>query len=485
MKIHWENLLIKVLALLLLSGQVQAQNSSRWAEKFDLVLQSTKPLEHDRGHRLPLYLWPALDPGPLDDQDAEILVNELNQRGIALFGAWKKSDKDNSLEQALTVARAQQKLNLRVNINAISLLYSFYNGDSATAHIDQNGQPFFDNTFGRKQDMGCPFAIDFRKQEIRADLKHFLDRYTAAGINVDFILADWEVDGPLEVNGAFESSLKCARCQKHLGVDVDFLTFQKVMREMRSYLQYYAFSQPVLERFPGALVSNYGVYPNDGYRYWYDYFEYFQQPHPHIKDQGAKYRVWYQDFPATGFTYAMPVAYTWARIYNWYDFEPTDYRWFYNMLLVASNAGKSTPRNIPVVTWVHWNTIHFPDDPDPEIMQFSKESYQDLLWHMLLRGTDTFAMWCMESEYAEEVQLVQQVYAEAQEFGTFLDHGIPITFELPKATGTVVSGLQHGDRVLVRRTDFGKNRQPVNVLAGTRSISIPYKVGNQIITITE
>ncbi len=472
--------------ILVLSKQACAQDSpSGWAEKFDLVLQHTRPLEHARGNRLPLYLWPAIDPGPLKDEEAEVLVRELNDRGIALFGAWKKNDRESSLNQALTVALAQQKLNLRVNINAISHLYSFYNGDKATAHIDDNGNRFFDDSFGRKQDMGCPFAIDFRKKQIREELEYFLDRYRSEGLEVDFIFADWEVDGPLEVNSAFASSKKCVRCRKHLEKDFDFETFQKTMRDMRSYLQHYAFSQPVLERFPNALVGNYGVYPHDGFRYWYDYFEQFQEPHPYVTDQRAKYRKWYQDFPATGFTYAMPVAYTWGRIFHWYDFEPTDYRWFYNMLKVASNAGMSTPHQVPVITWVHWNTIHFPNEPDPEIVQFSKENYQELLWHMLFRGTDTFAMWCMESEYAQEVSLVQEVYAQAQQYGDFLDHGVPITFELPKEPGVVISGLMYKDRILVRRTDFGKDRQPVTVLAGTTTIEVPSKVGNQVIHLNE
>ena len=91
--------LLIIAMVLVLSSQTQAQNySAKWPEKFDLVLQHTLPLEHNRGQRLPLYLWPALDPGPLLDKDAETLVKELNDRGIALFGAWKKNDRENSLK---------------------------------------------------------------------------------------------------------------------------------------------------------------------------------------------------------------------------------------------------------------------------------------------------------------------------------------------------------------------------------------------------
>ena len=67
--------------------------------------------------------------------------------------------------------------------------------------------------------MGCPFAIDFRKKEIRERVELFVKKYKDAGLPVDFIFTDWEIDGPLEVNRAFEASKKCTRCCKYLGED--------------------------------------------------------------------------------------------------------------------------------------------------------------------------------------------------------------------------------------------------------------------------
>jgi hypothetical protein len=167
----------------------------------------------------------------------------------------------------------------------------------------------------------------------------------------------------------------------------------------------------------------------------------------------------------------------WSGIYNWYDFDNSDYRWFYNMLMNAGNSGKSTPMAIPVISFVHWHTIFEGAGPDDRIKQMSKGAYQELLWHMLLRGTDTFFMWCMKNEYPEEVSLLQQIYADAQKYGRFLEHGMPFTFGLPDKPGTVVSGLMLGDSLLVRRTDFGSNHGPVSVMAGTRKISLNYEPG--------
>ncbi len=83
----------------------------------------------------------------------------------------------------------------------------------------------------------------------------------------------------------------------------------------------------------------------------------------------------------------------------------------------------------------------------------------------------------MEDENPEEVKLLHEVYAEAQRYGRFLDNGIPITFDLPDKPGTVVSGLALGDSVLIRRTDFSDDHGPVQVMAGTKQITVTYSKG--------
>jgi hypothetical protein len=447
-----------------------------WTNDIQVVLDNTTPLEYDRGTRLPLYLWPATGNWELSPNAAEQLVNELDRRGVGLVSSWNYKDSSNLISQCLTIAHAQQKLGRRINIEATDLMYSFFNGDERTAHIDENGNPFFDNSFGNHK-MGCPFAIDFRKKEIRDRFEFFLKKYKDEGLSVDFIFTDWEIDGPLEVNRALEASKKCTRCCKFLDEDFTYEDFQKQLREMRSYLQNYSYSGPVLSQFPNALVGNYAVYPNDGFRYWYDYFEYYVEGQPYKADQQAKYRKWYNDFPATGYTYAMPVCYPWDPSFHWYDFDNSDYRWFYNMLLVASNAGKNTPQHIPIVSFVHWHTVFVTGKVDTTIKQMSQESYRELLWHMLLRGTDTFYLWAEKSQFPKEVRLVHEVYAAAQQYGDFLDHGLPITFDVPDEPGTVISGLIMGDRLLIRRTDFSTNHEAVEIMAGTKIVTVEYTPG--------
>lgn len=446
-----------------------------WSPRVQTVLDATRPLEFDRAKRLPLYLWPAMNPGNLDDPTAERLVKELNRRGIGLISSWSPKRREETLSRSLTIARAQKKLGLRVNVNATACLHHFFNGDQRTAHVDEQGKPFWDDSFNvrsGKHKMGCPFALGFRKAPMREQMEFFAQAYKKAGLAVGFIFVDWEIDGPIEFNRAHEASKRCTRCRENIPNIEDFLKFQKALREIRSQLQRYALAEPIKSRFPGALVGNYAVYPHNGYRYWYDYFEYYVEGQPCITDRRARYRRWHHEFPGTGYTFAMPVVYTWYPTYRWYDFDSPDYRWFYNMLLVASNAGKHTPANIPIISFVHWHTTATPQDPDPSVKQFSQEAYQELLWHMLLRGTDTFFLWCPRDEDAKEVRLVYEVYAAAQQYGEFLAEGTPISFHVPGNPGPVVSGLRLGNRALVRRTDFDGSGQPVQISVAGQEISV-------------
>jgi hypothetical protein len=96
---------------------------------------------------------------------------------------------------------------------------------------------------------------------------------------------------------------------------------------------------------------------------------------------------------------------------------------------------------------------------------------------MLLRGADTFYLWCGETEYPEEVRLLHEVYAAAQEYGEFLDKGIPVTFSVPSSPAPVVSALRLGDRLLVRRTDFGGVNGPVTIEVAGQHVVISESPG--------
>ena len=140
--------------------------------------------------------------------------------------------------------------------------------DKLRAHIDELDTAFFDPSFDPKVSMGCPFAVEHRIPEIRDRVVRFSEAYKKAGIDIDMVFADWEIDGPIEWNGAWEASKRCTRCRSQIPDIDDFATFQAELRKVRSRLQKEAYADVIRDRFPNALVGNYAVYPHSGERYW-------------------------------------------------------------------------------------------------------------------------------------------------------------------------------------------------------------------------
>lgn len=455
----------------------QEKSSLRWEKlpaNFKVVLENTQPLKKGRGQRLPLYVLPIS--GSLqgvDDQQAEIALRDLDARGIAYSVDWSHGDREKSLAEGIRIALLQTRLGLPVNVNATSCLHSFFNGDPRTAHLDADGKPFFDLSFDPGVKIGCPWTLQPRIPVIREQVEFFLKGYAARNLPIDFIFADWEIDGPIEWNVAWDASKRCHRCREKIAKLEDFRVFQKELRQIRSELQRVAFAEPVTRRFPKALVGNYGVYPDDGYRYWLDYFEKPTLGTPARSDQQARYREWFPEFPLTGYTCAIPVVYTWYSLFDWYETANTDYRWFYNMLLVGSTIAPHNKNKVPLISFVHWHTTAPPEKPDPKVQQFSAEKYRELLRHLLLRGHSTFFLWCTQPELGAEIRLVHEVYAESLSFQEFLSSGEPVLFDVPVQPGTIVSAVRWKDRVLVRRTDFSENRHPIRVTVAGKVLTVP------------
>jgi len=435
------------------------------------LIDRVPPLTHPRDGALPIRGSRLEGWLPEDDEEAKQVLLALDARGLALSARINPGNED-AMAAALRMGRLQQELGLEVGVNASRAMYSFFNGDESTAHLADDGTPFFDDSFGSRK-MGCPFRLDGRKDDIKAQFRSFLGAYRDAGVTIDFLYLDWEIDGPIEWNGAWEHSRRCTVCREHVPEIDDFSAFQDALREIRSALQRECCVQVVQEYFPDALICNYSVYPHSGVRYWYDYYEVLPEGAPYIEDQFARYRPWYHEFEPCGYTFANPVVYTWYATWSWYpEWANDDYRWFYNLLLVGSNAGRHTPQEVPLVTWVHWHTTAPPADAPP-VPQMSEWAYQELLWHLYLRGNDGLMMWCTAPETTKEVSLMVEVMDGMLAYREFLGAGEPVIFHVPGEPGTVVSALRLGDRLLVRRTDFGDNTAPVTRRVGDRLVTIP------------
>ncbi|MBI4662026.1 MAG: hypothetical protein HY735_24655 [Verrucomicrobia bacterium] len=206
------------------------------------ILETTKPLPVNRGDRLPLFVWAAMDVGTSDENETLAILRALAARGIGAITSWNPQNKESSLREALRIAQLQRKLGLEIHVNATSCLHQFFNGDERTAHVTKAGERFFDLSFDSNVKIGCPFALDHRRPVINEQMDYFARAYHERGLGIDFIFADWEIDGPIEWNGAWQSSRRCQRCRDRIRDLADFTEFQKVTRTIRSELQREAFA---------------------------------------------------------------------------------------------------------------------------------------------------------------------------------------------------------------------------------------------------
>lgn len=445
------------------------------------VLAATRPIRRGRSRRLPLLAWPAMDPEVASEAEARDAIRELADRGIALASTWNPDRRDESLARGLLAARIQRDLGLAVCVNATPAFAGFCNGEESTAHVDGRGERFFDFSFDGKTPIGCPFSLAHRCRPVRERVEGFAEAYARQRLPVDLAFADWEIDGPIEWNGAWEASRRCVRCRERIPDLGSFASFQEALRRIRSEMQRAAFTEVMTSRFPGVLVGNYGVYPHDGWRYWYDWYERFVEGAPHRLDGRARHRAWFPEFPLTGYTMAMPVVYPWKPSYRWHDHPDADFRWFRAMLLAGSNAPRSSPPSLPIVPFVHWRPIDVPGGDDAggyDVVPMSRRAYTELLWHLLLRGCDTFFLWCAAADAAEEIAPVHEVYAASYEFSAFIESGAPLRFDVPDGPGPVVSALRRGDRLLVRRTDFASEGEPAHMEVDGRVLDIPPTPGS-------
>lgn len=450
------------------------------------TLAVTAPLEHAQGERIPLFLWTPNLPVDVDDATLESRLTELKARGIALYHRWGGTAAK-TLETYARVGRLQKKLGMPIAVDATGIAHGFYTGDPTLSHVDAEGKPFRDTSFFWNP--GCPFTVKDRCADKRALMASFAEAYRAADLPVDYWAADWEFDGPNEWKQGWAAARRCTRCRERVAaIDTDFAAFQKAVRDVRTAMQAEAFVQPMRAAFPDVRIGNYAMNPHDGYRYWWDFYEEDAPGAPHVvegvayrRDQRALYRPWATEFEPAGYTVAMPVLYTWYTLFGSYDDEPVAFRWFRAMLLEVSSVCANTPAAVPIIPFVHWQTTNPPKELPAGFEPMSESMYRELLWHALLRGTDSFAMWSPEAETPAEVKPVHEVYAASLAYSEFILQGTPVTQAVPQQPAPVVSALRLGNRLLVRRTDFSDTAAPFVLKLDDREVPIPRRDGECVV----
>ncbi|NOZ24234.1 MAG: hypothetical protein GXP25_24425 [Planctomycetes bacterium] len=482
-----------VVVILCTAGATAQQKKKRLRltldQKIDMILKNTKPLKFPRGDRLPLFFWHLHTRGNMcggDEAKIEETLKALDARGLPVIHAWwhnPKAERQQAvMDQCMKLGKIQKRLGLPVYAFAGNTGVGFYRDKDATWHVDKDGNRFPDDTHVEKRPIGCPFAKD-GWPAVADQVRAWVKCYRESAVPLDGVWFDWEWAGPSEWNGAWEKCRKCVRCQKELGKDglKDFTVFQKKIREVRSAMQK-TFVDVIHEYFPKATVANYGCYPMGDYRYWYDYYEKYVEGAPAKRVQRAVYRKWYKDeFGLTGYSIGMPVVYGWGPTYGWFDYADTDYRWFQNMLSVFSNSAANRPKGVPLVNWI--NRFVKLDTTPTDAVPISEEKYRELLWHIWLRGADSMYIWCRNEDILRELVPVHSTYAAALQYKEFLAKGTPLIFDVPETEGPVLSALRLGDRLLVRRTDFGKppSKDDAFIEVNGKKITIPASMSGKTV----
>jgi hypothetical protein len=455
------------------------------ADPWKAIIDAVPPLPRPQGKRPPLFLWSPDLPAGASDEQLEATLRALQARGLSPFLRWHH-DRAASMRHIERVATILKRIGMPVVIDATPISLGLFPPSGDLSHRAADGSRFRGS--GLAWDPGCPFAIGAVNEGVRGGMDAYAKAHADAGVPLDYWISDWELDGPNEWKQNWTLARKCVTCREKIpDIDTNFTAFQAAVRTLRSEMQRKNFVEPVVARFPGVKIGNYAMNPHDGHRYYWDYYEEdaFGKPNltdgiPYRRDQGAIYRPWWAgEFEASGYTLAAPVMYPWYHLFLNYDFTDIDYRWFYGILLEASSVGRHTPAGTPLVPFIHWGPVvafEKPEDQPAGFAGLSEEKYRELLWHLLLRGVDSFIPWAPGDE-PRELKPVHAVYAESLEYPEFFEHGTPVVFAVPDRPGTVVSALKANGRLLVRRTDFVPDEKPVSILVDGREIAVPAAPG--------
>ena len=268
------------------------------------VLQRLPPLQHDAAGRWPILAWTPLELAPGDgafdraEPLPEQTYRELRRRGLAPFVRFEA--------RYIPMALALQQAGCPVIIvdtmggngpgaEAPDTLHTFEPGFAV-----EKGKPVYP----------CNL-VTTGWQNHAAKLRAILRQFKEAGVTVNAVWADWEVEPFPADFSRWRQAKHCTRCRAMLPPDALRSPFRhaRFVWTYRQGLYSTYLAEPVLEVFPGCSVANYdGVFSSRKDPAW---------------------TVWGAVFPPMGigrFTASMPDVYGSDAMFNlfWYGsiFEP-------------------------------------------------------------------------------------------------------------------------------------------------------------------
>jgi hypothetical protein len=411
-----------------------------------------RPMRHDPGGRLPLFLWNL--PLPRDSALVEwrrdgrlaTAIQALAARGIVptVEMGWEWTP-----EGAMAMARGLQEAG-----RPVYLLIPQADLVERGAYRDTTvwGEGPDASRRGAWRRWPCLPLADPRPAA--EQVRQLLRPYADAGIPISGVWFDDEAL-PHPWNGVLEAQRGAPACRAHYppGVLEGWRPFLRHAYELRTRLLSEALADPVHALFPGARVGNWAEAASS-------------EAVPLVDERGNAYPA----LPWGRLDVVMPAAY--ANTANlprhFAPHEPvTPERagrvHLFLMLRTVSTANANKPPGVLSLPFVSRLVV---DDPDPRVrVGLSPAWYRELLRHLLLRGSDGLYLFNLgypgspvtPAESFESVEDARAVYDELLAHREFLDRGRPMTHETPPlgSTGVLWSGLRLPDRCLVRTVSLG------------------------------
>jgi hypothetical protein len=430
-----------------------------------ILLKRIPPLKHDATGRWPMI---CIEVFKLETNDNSLaqgkpfppeVIRELLKRGLVQY---IYPD-----EKYIPFAQALQKEGAKVIIFQ-GQAFNGPQGDEVKDGLHDLPADFkSDERPPQQNQYPCPLLTNgwqIRRDKIRTALQKFKE----AGVTVDAVWWDWEVE-PYPGRSQWRETAACPRCRSMFpaGVLDDYEKYQAFISRLRNELYSTYLAAPVREVFPKCSVTN-----------WELVFSSVAQPTPRWSSS--------QPMPPQElgwFSAANPVAYgntawhklNWKKEWPWPLDQAHMDRVYTQVMLGQISINERNLRQIaPTTETIPWVDRYCMDDPDPKIPMLSRERYREILRHCWLRGAD--GMQIFNPHYRpedpatsviqyDEVADAVAVYDEMLAYRKFLDHGEVMNTEPPIATddGPLWSGLRVGDEAVVRTFTQAAKKVPVTI----------------------
>jgi hypothetical protein len=435
--------------LIVVGCATPAEEELPW--RLENVFKRVPPLKHDAAGRLAMITWPPFVLGPEDTsfQRAEPLP-ELYYKGLAERGLAQKIPlKDNYIPMALAMQKAGGQVIIVEGWGG--------SGPGGLAKDPYHKLPQPVKDAAKNYVFPCPLLLD-GWQMVADKTRETLVKFKQAGVKVDAVWLDWEVE-PHPWEGQWLQSAACSRCRELFprGVLTSAQSYAAFITRLRAELFSACIAAPVLEVYPGCSVTN-----------WEAVFS--ARETPTVSCWGG----WaYPPMDPGLMTATNPVAYGnnvfysihWKQEWGYpLDVAHMDRLYTRVMMSQASQDAENAQRLAPEKQCIPWVCRYCPDVEDERIPILSRERYREILRHLWLRGADSMQIFNHPRPghltiATEEIEDAVAVCDEMLAFREFLEGGRIMNTEVPgvQFDGAIWSGLALQKTAVVRAFTQGKD----------------------------